>query len=57
MQMEVIDKIVDFGKYCKLCEHEKLDEAKDPCYTCLNNPINVHSQKPINFKEKTKKKG
>lgn len=55
--MEVIDKIVDFGKYCKLCEHEKLDEAKDPCHTCLNNPTNVHSQKPINFKEKTKKKG
>lgn len=55
--MEYIDKIVDFHKYCKLCEYEKNSEEKDPCHTCLSNPTNIHSAKPINFKEKVVKKG
>lgn len=53
--MEYIDKIVDFGLYCPKCKHEKDDEAKEPCHDCLNNPTNVHSHKPIHFKEKPKK--
>ena len=57
MQMEYIDKIVDFHKYCRLCEHEKESEDKDPCHTCLSNPTNIHSAKPIKYKEKIIKKG
>jgi len=52
--MEYVDKIVDF-EYCKTCEHEKSKDYLEPCHTCLNNPTNVHSKKPVNYKEKEKK--
>jgi hypothetical protein len=54
--MEIIDKIVEFDKYCKKCEYYKSDDAVDPCHNCLNNPTNVNSRKPVEFKEKTEKK-
>lgn len=54
--MEIIEKIVDFGKYCPKCEYYISEDYKDPCHECLNNPTNVYSQKPINFKEKEVKK-
>lgn len=54
--MEIIEKIVDFGKYCPKCEYYISEDYKDPCHECLNNSTNVHSQKPINFKEKEVKK-
>ena len=50
--MEIIDKFVEFDKYCKTCEHQNLKESKDPCHECLGTPINVGSKKPINYKEK-----
>lgn len=50
--MENIDRIVDFKKYCETCKHKDLDEVKDPCNECLENPVNTNSRKPINYKEK-----
>lgn len=52
--MEYVNKIVDFHKYCKDCEYYKNKEYEDPCHDCLNNPTNVNSQKPVNFKKKEK---
>lgn len=49
--MEHIHKEVDFHKYCPLCKYRDAKDVKDPCNECLGNPANVHSQKPINFKE------
>jgi hypothetical protein len=46
---------VDFHKYCKTCKHEKLDETKDPCNECLDQPKNLYSCKPVNYKEKEDK--
>lgn len=46
-------KEVRFDLYCKNCEHEKLAENEDPCWDCLNQPVNVNSHKPIEFKEKS----
>lgn len=48
-------KIVYFNEYCQKCEYQNLEEYKDPCHECLNNPGMINSHKPINFKEKTKK--
>lgn len=45
-------KEVRFDKYCKTCEYEKTKDVDDPCNECLENPANLHSQKPVNFKEK-----
>lgn len=52
--MEYIDKIVKFEEYCKKCKYEDNEEYLDPCHECLNNPVNTHSSKPVNFKEKEK---
>lgn len=48
-------KIVDFHKYCRRCKYEHCSEADDICWDCLEEPVNLYSQKPINFKEKEEK--
>ena len=50
--MEYSKKIVEFDKYCKTCEFEKIDEFECPCHECLSEPVNEHSRKPVNYKEK-----
>ena len=45
-------KEVYFDQYCKLCKNVDLDEATDPCYGCLNYPVNLYSHKPVNFEKK-----
>lgn len=50
--MEDIYKEVYFNKYCVSCKYEKLTEKDDPCHECLNNPENLYSHKPVNWKEK-----
>lgn len=52
--MEIIDKEVYFGDYCKTCEHFNLPEDEDPCHSCLNEPKNEHSHKPFYYKKKEK---
>jgi hypothetical protein len=46
------DKEVYFDRYCPKCEYGNLPGKQDPCNECLDNPINLYSHKPINFKEK-----
>ena len=38
-------KEVYFDQYCKTCRYEKRSEDKDPCFDCLNEPVNVYSHK------------
>lgn len=45
-------KIVDFDKYCKTCEHRDKKESEDPCWDCLNEPVNSESHKPVKWEEK-----
>lgn len=44
-------KIVYFEK-CKDCEHFEKEEYEDVCNECLNEPANLDSRFPVNFKEK-----
>ena len=39
------DLLVYFGKYCKSCKHEKLEENEPPCDECLEHPVNLNSHK------------
>lgn len=48
-------KIVLFDKYCPICKHYKKTEDEDPCWECLDDPVNVWSHKPVRFKEAKKK--
>lgn len=50
--MEVVEKIVEFEKYCLNCKHEALSESEDPCFECLANPVNAYSHKPVKFESK-----
>ncbi len=50
--MEDIYKEVYFDRYCKNCTYEKTAEKDEPCYECLNNPVNLYSHKPVNFEKK-----
>ena len=47
--MEIIEKIVDFEKYCKYCKHKDDLDYTDPCNFCLDTPVNDNSERPICF--------
>ena len=49
--MEYKYKEVDFATYCPTCEHEDLEDLEEPCNECLSNPANLHSNKPVYWKE------
>lgn len=53
--MEYEYKEVYFDKYCKTCKYANVDDVKDPCNECLGEPANMHSHKPVNYKEDEKK--
>lgn len=50
------NKMVRFDLYCINCEHAKTPQDEKPCNECLRSPVNVHSSKPINYKEKKYRK-
>ena len=51
-----MDHIVQFDEYCKKCAYYKRSESEDPCWECLDNPVNEDSRRPVNFKENKKSK-
>lgn len=50
--MENQMRIVEFDKYCEKCKHKDCKEYIDPCHSCLNEPVNTNSRKPIYFEQK-----
>lgn len=50
--MEYVYKEVFFDKYCKTCEYKELSEEDEKCNECLNNPVNLYSHRPVNWKKK-----
>ena len=49
-------KEVDFDRYCETCKYKDVADIEDPCDGCLENPVNLHSCKPVNYEEKPTKK-
>lgn len=45
-------KEVYFDVYCETCKHKNVDETEEPCDTCLANPMNLYSHRPIKYEEK-----
>lgn len=45
-------KEVYFGEYCKTCKHFDKNDNQEPCDQCLEEPMNLHSHKPIKWEEK-----
>jgi hypothetical protein len=50
--MEYGYKEVEFWKYCEKCKHYEVEDVKDPCNDCLDEPVNLHSTKPVYFEGK-----
>lgn len=44
-------KEVYFDQYCKTCKNRDLDEDKEQCSDCLNEPVNQNSHKPVKYEE------
>jgi len=53
---EILDKIVEFDKYCKTCKYKDTKSFEDPCNECLDNPTNLHTKRPVCYKEDEKLK-
>lgn len=49
-------KFCDFHKYCKLCKHYKKKETEEPCFSCMEEPINEGTAKPVNWEGRSEKK-
>lgn len=45
-------KEVYFDAYCKECKHGMLAMHEEPCNECLDNPVNLHTHRPVKFEEK-----
>lgn len=50
-------KFVKFDYWCEKCKYRDLEESEDPCHGCLEQPVNFHTDQPINYiSASTKKK-
>ena len=50
--MEHEYKKVRFDKYCEKCKYKDEDVTYgSTCDTCLSEPINLHSEKPVKWEE------
>lgn len=49
------EKEVYYDQYCPKCKHWEKDVLEHPCDHCMDNPINLHSHKPVDFEEANKK--
>lgn len=40
----------DFNDFCKICMYSDLLECEEPCCDCLENPIDLYSRTPTEYK-------
>ena len=45
-------KEVRFDKYCESCKYKELKDILDPCNDCLDEPVNIDSEKPVYYEAK-----
>ena len=43
---------VYFHEYCEKCKHWEVPDYEEPCNECLENPMALHTHKPVKFEEK-----
>lgn len=49
-------KEVDFLTYCPKCKHYNKLDYEEPCNECLKQGFMIDSHKPLNFKQKERRK-
>lgn len=45
------EHIVRFDEWCKKCKYFTKTESEDPCWECLDEPINDSTNQPVKFEE------
>lgn len=45
-------KEVYYNEYCTKCKHIKEVMTDEPCNSCLSEPINLYTHKPVRFEDK-----
>ena len=50
------EKMVNFRLYCPKCKHYTVAQEDEPCNECLDNPMNVYSEKPVKYEQKEETK-
>jgi hypothetical protein len=50
--MEIEYREVMFCNYCIRCKHFEREDYELPCSECLEEPINLYTDKPVRFEEK-----
>ena len=53
--MESRYKEVDYYEYCQKCKHKDKKEEEQPCFECLEEPVNLYSRRPVKFEEAEKR--
>ena len=52
--MEQLYREVKYDKFCPTCKHEKKPETGGPCAECMDEPLNLYTEKPVKWEEKEK---
>lgn len=47
-------KEVYFHQYCEKCKHYDTKETDEPCFSCLEDPVNAYTHRPVKYEEKEK---
>lgn len=45
---------VNYEKYCGICKYSDCPESADPCFECLDHPLNYCTDRPVNWEAKKK---
>lgn len=49
---DVSEVFVDYAKWCSSCRYFDIDEAEEPCDSCMTNDMNFGTDKPVKYEEK-----
>lgn len=50
--MEPNYKEVNYAHYCRKCKHWECKQEDEPCDSCLAEPTNLGSRKPVKFEKR-----
>ena len=53
-QGENQEREVRFDLYCKTCKYWESPQEEEPCDSCLSEPFNYDTDRPVNWKKKEK---
>ena len=51
---EIIEREVDYFKWCSSCKHLMKKGTEDPCNDCLSQFKNTNTDKPVYYEEPDK---